>query len=250
VAPSTDKLTIDTPELIALELPLAGVGSRFLALAFDSLLQVIGAIIVILIIVVWGASGLFRNIGMVLGVLMIFFIYWGYFVFFEIIWNGQTPGKRLARIRVIKESGRPITALEAITRNLLRAVDMLPGMYAAGFVCMMLNSCNKRLGDFVAGTVVVHDKKVEAVSAIWNPGDPSVAANLHTVKITPEELLLIETYLNRRHQIDWAVRKKTARQIAAMIENKTGLERGEGQSDDAFLEAVARKVRDGARYSR
>lgn len=248
MASSTDKLTIDTPELIALELPLAGIGSRFLALALDSLIQIATTIIALLLLLFFSINNPFRNFGMVLAVLIPFCMYWGYFAFFEIIWNGQTPGKRIARIRVIKESGRPITPLEAIARNLLRAVDMLPGIYAVGLICMILNCRNKRLGDFVAGTVLVHDKKVEAVSSIWNPGDVSKAANLQTARITSEELLLIETYLNRRPQLDPVVRRKTSRQIASMIREKTGSENAEGQSDDDFLEAIARKVRDSARY--
>jgi uncharacterized RDD family membrane protein YckC len=248
VASSTDKLTIDTPELIALELPLAGIGSRFLALALDSLLQMVATIIALLLLLFFSTSNPLKNLGMVLAILIPFCVYWGYFAFFEIIWNGQTPGKRMARIRVIKESGRPITPLEAIARNLLRAVDILPGFYAVGLICMILNSRNKRLGDFVAGTVLVHEKKVEAVSAIWNPGNIATAANLQTSKITSEELLLIETYLNRRRQLDSVVRRETARQIAAMIKEKTGGEIVEGQSDDEFLEAIARKVRDSARY--
>jgi uncharacterized RDD family membrane protein YckC len=249
--PSTDKLTIDTPELIALELPLAGIGSRFLALAIDSLLQLIIGIIVLLIslMLILVLGNFFKNFGVAVTVLILYCLYWGYFAFFEIIWNGQTPGKRMVRIRVIKESGRPITPLEAIGRNIMRAIDMLPGVfYVVGLICMMLNNRNKRLGDFVAGTVLVHENKIEAVSAIWNPGALSPLTDLQTAKITGEELLLIETYLNRRNEFDLLVRKKTARQIISMITDRTGVERIEGQSDDAFLEAVARKVRDNARY--
>jgi uncharacterized RDD family membrane protein YckC len=249
--PSTDKLTIDTPELIALELPLAGIGSRFLALAIDSLLQLITAIIVLLIalILIAGPGRYFKNFGAAITVLILYCLYWGYFAFFEIIWNGQTPGKRLVGIRVIKDSGRPITPLEAIGRNIMRAIDMFPGIfYIVGLICMMLNNRNKRLGDFIAGTVLVHDKEIETVSSIWNPGGIFSLTNLQTSKITAEELLLIETYLNRRSELDPMARKNNARKIVSMIEAKTGVERMEGQLDDAFLEAVARKVRDNARY--
>ena len=83
--------------------------------------------------------------------IFLFCVYWGYFAFFEIIWKGQTPGKRYAGIRVIKETGRPIDSFEAIGRNLMRAVDGLPGIYGVGLLCMMLNKQNRRLGDFVAG---------------------------------------------------------------------------------------------------
>jgi hypothetical protein len=131
----------------------------------------------------------------------------------------------------------------------MRAIDMFPGVfYIVGLLCMMLNNRNKRLGDFIAGTVLVHDKRIETVSPIWNPGDLSSLANLQTSGITAAELLLIETYLNRRGELNSTVRKENARKIVSMVEVKTGVERLEGQSDDAFLEAVARKVRDNARY--
>jgi uncharacterized RDD family membrane protein YckC len=250
---SIDKLTVDTPEQIALELPLAGIGSRSLALAIDSLLQFILAILTILALFVLdllipGSGRLIRTIGIAAALLICYCLYWGYFAFFEIVWNGQTPGKRVAGIRVIKESGRPITPVEAIGRNMVRAIDMLPGFYAAGLICMMLNRRNKRLGDYVAGTVLVHDKAIETLSPIWNPGSLSTEANSRAAEITPDELLLIETYLNRRHQLDSLVRRKTAEQIIFMIKDRTNLERVAGQSDEAFLEALARKIRDTAGY--
>jgi uncharacterized RDD family membrane protein YckC len=248
-----DKLTIDTPEQISLELPLAGIGSRSLALAIDSLLQFALAILTILSLstlnlLVPGSRGLVRTIGVAVTVFIIFCLYWGYFALFEIAWNGQTPGKRVAGIRVLKESGRPITPVEAIGRNLVRAIDMLPGFYAVGLVCMMLNRRNKRLGDYVAGTVLVHDRAIQSAGPVWNPGSLPTELSSQALKIAPEELVLIETYLNRRHELDISVRRKTADQIISMIKDKTGIERVPGQSDDAFLEAVARKVRDTARY--
>jgi uncharacterized RDD family membrane protein YckC len=247
---SNDELMIDTPEQIALELPLAGVGSRSLALVIDSLLQVLFIILVnlMLVFLIPFVGNSFKNIGAILMVLIPFFFMWGYFTLFEIFWNGQTPGKRLVRIRIISDSGRPITPAEAIGRNLVRIIDMLPGVYAVGLICMLLNRRNKRLGDYVAGTIAVYDKKVERVSTIWNPGIAAPAADPNAAKISPEELVLIETYLNRRLELEPPVRKKTAAQVAALIQSKLGVARDQGQSDDAFLETVARQVRDAARY--
>jgi uncharacterized RDD family membrane protein YckC len=248
----TDKLIVDTPEQIALELPIAGIGSRSLAIIIDILIQVIGGLLVIGAIRIFSfpLGPFFRSSG--LGLIILLFaclVYWGgYYMLFEIIWNGQTPGKRLLRIRIIKESGRPITAVEAIGRNLVRIVDFIPGFYGIGLVCMFLNKRNKRLGDFIAGTIAVHDKAIEKVSTIWNPGSVTTAANPQTIRISPEELVLIETYLNRCEQLDPPVRAKTASQIAFMIQSKLEIERMPGQSDDDFLIAIARQVRDGAGY--
>jgi len=247
---SDEKITIDTPEQIALELPLAGIGSRSLALVIDSLLQLAaGLLIFFMISVVLLALGTnVKAFGVALLVLIPFLFHWGYFALFEIIWNGQTPGKRIAKIRVIKESGRPITPVEAIGRNLVRAIDMLPGVYAVGLLCMIFSRRNKRLGDYVAGTISVHEKAIEKVSTIWNLEGSPAEQDPDAAKVTSDQLVLIETYLNRRRELDPLIRIKTAEQIVAMIRDKTGIVRGEGQTDDIFLETLARKVRDTARY--
>jgi len=178
-----------------------------------------------------------------------FAIYWGYFAIFEIVWKGQTPGKRVAGIRVIKENGRPINAFEAIGRNFMRAVDMQPGiLYGFGLVCMMLNKQSRRLGDFVAGTVVVHEKASEEVRPTWNTAAETSSTSGGMGQVTAEELVLIETYLSRRFDLDPDVRLRTAIQIAERIKAKTGLQPQSHQHVDDFLEEAARKVRDSGRF--
>src|SRR5581483_1645716 len=183
---SRDRLDIDTPEQISLELPLAGIGSRFLALTLDSLIQV--GVLIVLTIFGWfismaytslsGAADKFfsETIGTIVLIVVPFCLYWGYFAFFEILWQGRTPGKRVAGIRVIHQTGRPMTAIECIGRNLLRGVDFLPGFYAVGLITMMCNAQNRRLGDFVAGTIVVHDKALETVAPSWGEKSASEPA--------------------------------------------------------------------------
>ena len=256
---SLDRLDIDTPEQISLELPLAGIGSRFLALTLDSLIQV-GAIIV-LTIFGWFISMAYTNlsgaadkffsetVGTVVLILVPFCLYWGYFAFFEILWQGRTPGKRVAGIRVIHQTGRPMTAIECIGRNLLRVIDMQPGtIYAVGLICMMCNKQNRRVGDFIAGTIVVHDKALDSVSPTWgdNKADSMVQPELH--KLSSDELVLIETYLNRRYDLDAFVRAQTSARIVAMISEKLGIIKPPEQRDDDFLESVARQLRDGAAF--
>src|SRR5438270_2982985 len=105
-----DELKIDTPEQIALELPLAGIGSRFLALAIDTLIQVALYIVtgIILLLTLPLGSSIFtflpKLVGPAVAIFILFAVYWGYFAIFEAVWQGQTPGKRYAGIRVIKES--------------------------------------------------------------------------------------------------------------------------------------------------
>jgi uncharacterized RDD family membrane protein YckC len=251
---SFEQLNIDTPEQIALELPLAGIGSRFLAIAIDTLIQVALYILTAIVFVIMLPLGfsmfnfLPRLIGPALAIFILFAIYWGYFAIFEILWKGQTPGKRFAGIRVIKESGRPINAFEAVGRNLMRAVDVLPGIYGVGLVCMMLNRQSRRLGDFVAGTVVVHEKPSEDVRPSWNTSTESSSSTPALGQMTAEELVLIETYLSRRWELDPEVRLRTAIQIADRIKAKTGWESQDRQHVDDFLEEAARKIRDSGRF--
>lgn len=251
---SFDQLKIDTPEQIALELPLAGIGSRFLAIAIDTLIQ--GALyfltaLVFLLILPLGSSMLMflpRLVGPAMAIFIGFAIYWGYFAIFEILWKGQTPGKRYAGIRVIKESGRPINAFEAIGRNLMRAVDGMPGIYGVGLVCMMCNRQSRRLGDFVAGTVVVHEKPTEEVRPTWNTATDAGSASGGVGQGSADELVLIETYLSRRWDLDPEVRLRTAIQIAERIKTKTSLQPQSHQHVDDFLEEAARKIRDSGRF--
>ena len=157
---TSEQLTIETPEQVALELPIAGIGSRFLALAVDTLVQFFLYLIIFIALVtlatarVVAPAGNWGTIGAAIAVLLVFAIYWGYFSLFEIFWQGQTPGKRAAGIRVIKDTGRPADVAAVLLRNFLRVIDFLPAMYAAGLICMALNRHSRRIGGLVSCTVV------------------------------------------------------------------------------------------------
>jgi len=126
--------------------------------------------------------------------------------------------------------------------------SVLRRYYGVGIVCMMLNSQNRRLGDYVAGTVVVHDKRTEEVKPDWNTVTESAAANPQLSLVTSEELVLIESYLHRRVDMDLILRNQVAYKIASRITEKTELQRGPNQSLDDFLETSARQIRDTARF--
>lgn len=247
---SSDTLKIDTPEQIALEMPIAGLGSRFLALAIDTLAQFILYALAITIVLLAGFFNLLGNANFaspwfVAGVVLVLFcVYWGYFAVFEIAWRGQTPGKRSAGIRVIRESGRPLDATAAILRNIMRAIDILPTLYGVGVVCMLVNRKSRRVGDFVAGTVVVHDTPAASLEPRWSTTPGRHLAQPEAAKLSDAELVLIETYLQRRFDLDLSVQDRTATQIAQRIAASTGLKPEAGQSLDAFLESVARQARE------
>jgi uncharacterized RDD family membrane protein YckC len=251
---SLDKLTIDTPEQIAIEFPLAGIGSRFLAIVFDVLVQFIGYVVLALIAALVFGGELKRiwpsawSWSAAIFILVVFCLYWGYYAFFETIWQGQTPGKRHAGIRVIKDTGRSITAFEAIARNLLRVVDQFPGIYGVGCVTMFLNKKSKRLGDFVAGTVVVHEKKAEAAEPFFNLQQGAQLPVYPVTKLSNTELVVIETFLARRLDLAPEVRASTAKRIAGHIAQKLELQAQPQSDNEDFLEAVAREYRDSIRH--
>ncbi len=251
-----DKLTIETPEQTALEFPLAGVGSRCLALLLDTLIQA-GVILSLLIIFRILSSTVPSTASWVgtLGVwayaifyLAFFVVYFGYFAAFECLWNGQTPGKRVAHLRVIQESGRPVLIWQAIARNLMRVVDQLPGIYAVGLTSALLSKQNRRLGDFVAGTVVVHERELGKISVGWAnaPASAAPAIPLGAARLGAEEVRLIEAFLERRDALEPGVRRRMAQQIAFRVGQAIQLPDGRRAeagllSDESFLETVARE---------
>ena len=247
--PLDDHLTIETPEQVALELPVAGVGSRFVAVAIDTVLQVLLALGAVFLVAMAGL--VFRDslpsIGPVGVVLFTFMVYWGYFATFEIVWSGRTPGKYYAGIRVIKESGRPIGAYEAIARNVVRVIDFMPVAYGVGVIVMLLNRNSRRLGDFVAGTVVVHEQQLADLRPTWTAGDRG-APQVAFARVSPQELALIETYLQRRFELEPLVREERGEQIARRISQTTGVGRESHESVDDYLEKAARQARDNARF--
>jgi len=248
-----EQLSIETPEQIPLEFPLAGIGSRFLALFFDTLIQFVAFIVLFFLaaLLLGGTATIFPDAWTwtaAILLLLFFCLYYGYYAVFEALWNGQTPGKRYFQLRVIKETGRPITVYEAISRNLLRAVDQLPAVYAVGIVSVFFSRQNKRLGDYVAGTVVVHEKPLADVKPGWETGSAAAAAPLHDAgRLGLNELHLIETFLQRRYELSMDVRRQAASQIAEQMGRKLGVERANRTSDETFLEELAREKRNSGR---
>jgi uncharacterized RDD family membrane protein YckC len=248
-----DQHTIETPEQMSLRVTLAGIGSRFLALAVDTLIQVAAGIVLLVVLGFLGAAGAFAGMRQsplwVLAALVfgIFLIMFGYFALFELAWNGQTPGKRVVGIRVVKDSGRPLTPAETIGRNLLRIVDQLPGFYALGVLVALLNAQNKRLGDFVAGSIVIREGTLGELKPIWQSASasPPPLGLLGSTALSMEDLVLIETFLNRRSTLAADMRSRVAAQILERLKPKLSL-RDEGQSSaESILEFLVYQRRAG-----
>lgn len=248
-----DKLTIDTPEQVHLEFVLAGIGSRFMAAFLDTLIHAALYFVIFLIGLGFAFSGrVFSDSPkwVVAIVTFVFFIInWGYYALFETFWKGQTPGKRWAGIRVIKDSGRPINVFEAISRNLVRFVDWLPSLYGVGVVTMLLNSKHRRLGDFVAGTLVVHESSGHESSLFFNTPDRTEFIFPQAAQLSLQEAELIETFLARRLDIPPEVRRQNGERIAAMVSTRLGIASDSRPADNEnFLELLVREFRNRARY--
>ena len=170
---NADEYTIATPENITFGYEVAGIGSRLIgALADTVLIGVLLFLANLMLAVFLGTvmddsrfSGNFEDdpgwlvgLGIALHALLNFALFWGYYIFFELGWHGQTPGKRLAGTRVVRLDGSGVGFLEIAIRNLVRIVDFLPFAYALGFVTMFLNRNARRLGDFAAGTIVIRQQ--------------------------------------------------------------------------------------------
>ncbi|MGC2696570.1 MAG: RDD family protein [Candidatus Angelobacter sp.] len=250
---ATDKLIIDTPEQVHLEFVLAGIGSRFMAIFLDVVIEAVLYLVLFLLTVLWIRGGIFSATRSVwwkaIVTLVIFCIYWGYYAIFEALWKGQTPGKRWAGIRVIKDSGRPINAFEAITRNLVRAIDFLPGFYGIGVVTMLLNAKNRRLGDYVAGTLVVHETSDRESTLFFNTPTCTDFTLHQAAGLTVQEAELIETFLARRLEIPLEVRRFNSQRIADMICARLNVPPESRPPDNEnFLELIVREFRSRAQY--
>ena len=217
VIATDETLIIETPERVPLHFALASIGNRFIACAIDHAIQFFTlAVMVIAFIFISNFASFEDSVQnlpkwvIALLIVIVFVIIDGYFVFFEWLWSGQTPGKRWLRLRVIREDGRPITFFEAMVRNLLRDFDIMPfPFYSAGLVSVFATEKDQRIGDLVAGTVVVREREAEAPAfseVFASPvSDPALrrslkpaqfTANLST--LTEKEIEVVETFLRRR----------------------------------------------------
>ena len=267
---NSDQLNIDTPELVAIEMPLAGIGSRFIALLIDTLIW--GAGLIVLALVLWvfqpsvrAFSSLSYQWTVAVFTIAIFLLNWGYFTLFEALWGGRTPGKRVARIRVIQKSGRAIGVFESMARNFIRYVDQIPFFYAVGVIAVFATRQHQRLGDLAAGTLVVRDREQETplwadagmrtfTAAAFGQTVPmpqlhqSVSLSADSVaKLASSDLEVLESFFARRLDLPLSTRQAIAKKIAAAIQAKSGLEAPSEVSIETFLEAVARDLRDVAR---
>lgn len=268
-----ETLVIETPEHVELHFALATIGNRFLACAIDHLIQAVMLFLISLLayqLSGWVRAASRQLIGdteegslwvTALAILAGFIVFVGYFIFFETVWSGQTPGKRWLKLRVIQEDGRPITFFAALTRNLLRLADMWwPPFYSVGIVSVFASKRAKRLGDFVANTVVVKERAAEAptfdevfasevIDSAHRRIAPPVDFQGDVRVVSPAEIVVVESFLRRRYDIPEHPRAWLAWRVAAPLLEKIRPYYDPATFDyEGFLEELLARYRVSRRY--
>lgn len=248
-----NRITFQTPESVELEFTLAGIGNRALALLIDYTVLAVTLLVFLLTWTVFSTQ-LFnffedlitnaQNLGIwliAIFFLIAFAIYIGYFVFFETLWFGQTPGKRVAKIRVVRDDGRLIGLQQATLRALLRPFDET--LFIGAFL-IMLSHREKRLGDLAAGTIVIQAQTPTA-SATLIISEQAKGLHEQLIEIAdfsqlmPDDFAVIREYLQRRGAMSLKAKASLSLKLAEQVKAIINLEKlPEAVTPDVFLEAV------------
>ena len=248
-----NSVRIQTPESVELEFTLAGVGSRGVALIIDYI--VLGGMLLVSFWLWLLALTQLSEWDTVLSVdtdtlelwitaissLLAFALYVGYFVGFETIWYGQTPGKRYSKIRVIRDDGQPVRLFQATLRSIARPID---DILFLGFFCVLLGKREKRIGDWLAGTLVVQvDARPPSEGVVVTEAAKTIGGNLVEIMnfdlVSPDDFATVREYLQRRGFLTEAARRDVSITLARKIKEKTKLASLPTEmTGDTFLEAV------------
>jgi uncharacterized RDD family membrane protein YckC len=248
-----ETFAIGTPEHVRFQYVLAGLGSRATAFLLDTAVRFLfilciffGAVLVSEWVPALIPVDLFRKLSktwiMALGFLAYGVIDLGYFLLFEALWSGQTPGKRQQHLRVIKSNGEPIGWLESCIRNILRAVDIVFGFYPVGLIVMFLSKSNQRLGDYAAGTIVIVERKRTlpntgiGLRPTANLKHPEIQS--HVTELKAQQYQVLKTFLARREAMDATHRRQIARTLVRQLMEHWKIPPRFDVSDEVFLEEV------------
>lgn len=247
------RISLSTPESVELEFTLAGLGNRAIALLIDY--HILGAMLVGFWILWYifsiGLLGTLNERGgnysaaplwlLAIALVINFALYNGYYVFFETVWRGQTPGKRIAKIRVVQEDGRPIGLPQAALRSLLRLFD---DFFFIGAFFILLGKREKRIGDWAAGTIVVQDSRSDAkaniaISDVAMELAKALPDTTDFAQLLPDDYAVIREYLQRRHRMETKARSELSLKLARQLRSLILLETIPANlTSDQFLEAV------------
>jgi uncharacterized RDD family membrane protein YckC len=234
-----DTHVVRTPENVTFEFELAGLTARGLALAIDMFLMAAATLLVALVLVT--LAEVVGGIAFALLILAMFLIQWWYMALFEWRFAGQTVGKRVVGLRTLQDDGLPVTFLQAVVRNLVRIVDMLPLGYLVGATTTLLDRHRRRLGDMAAGTIVVRERTSPPPSTVVPPSerhnsfmtDPVVA---HAIRrITAPERDAMVSLAMRREGLALPLRRRLFARMAAHLSRRLGVSRPPFFSEEKFV---------------
>lgn len=240
-----DQVRIATPEGVALELTLAGVGSRVLATAVDGLIQ---ALIFAIGSAMVGAAALALGPDaemLILAGQFLWFtlVFLGYPTAFERFGDGKTPGKGVLSLRVVTTGGQPLTLTTATIRNLFRLIDLLPAFYLGGLASILATSLNQRIGDVVAGTLVIRDRPARPdlryLATVELPSD----ARWDVSAITESEVIAIRRYFERRPELDEPTQTRLSAQLAIRLRDRVLLTEVPKSDEEFLLRILAEKFK-------
>ena len=217
---SSSSLLIDTPENLTLAAEVAGIGSRCIAAMLDYLIL---GIVLFVLVIAFGSSltGVLDGESswtLAILVLIQFLLMTFYHLFFELIWNGQTPGKRRVGIRVVKDTGMPVSSAAILIRNFLRLFDFLPLAYGFGLIAFFFSGKTQRLGDLAARTIVIYDRPQMTLDAVR---EDFTVKYLHISRTVPlSDHIHIERLDDddRRHVVQYLQRRTTIKQRSYLAE--------------------------------
>ena len=238
------RLEVETPDHVVLRYDLAGAGNRGFAAVVDFVIATIIAFTANLILSwlgVFNQASFFLLGGLTLIVALV--LIWAYFILLEWLWNGQTIGKRMYRLRVINEDGSPAQFTAVLIRNLLRLVDFLPALYGVGVLVIVLSPKSQRLGDLAAGTYVVRAPRPQIDWFSLRTVTPLGAGmTAETRRLPGEAQRLVREFVAREAELAPAERARIAAVIAAKLRAYT-VEDQASQSDIDLIHAIARSLR-------
>ncbi|HEX8437695.1 RDD family protein [Archangium sp.] len=233
--------TVLTPEYVEFRFTLAGLYSRFLALLLDTF--VVLTLTRTVLQVVQFVMLVFPGYGSALAIVVYFLVDWGYGITLETAWSGQTVGKRVMGLRVIQQSGVRIGFYHAALRNLARPVDKLPLLYMVGGVTALLSGSHQRLGDMLAGTIVVRERRLKAPSALGAAAgegllaDPLFVSRVKRLSAEARELVL--TAALRREELRMEARLRLFSALGTRLQELLDMEKPAHLSDEKWTLLVA-----------
>jgi uncharacterized RDD family membrane protein YckC len=221
----TNTLHIRTPEGIVFALPLAGPVTRFFAWLVD--IACLGVVSQLLGSAIRMFGWISEDWAVAFAILLFFVAQVGYGIACEWLWRGQTLGKRLLRLRVMDAQGLQLQFSQVVIRNLLRAVDGLPGAYLVGGIACLVSQRAQRLGDLAANTIVVR------------LAQPHLEARLRQ-RVSPAEATTALQALVRRDELDPAARVQLFAELAAHFKSLVEFppESVEGIADEQYVRNV------------